>query len=107
VVYDALGGIVGVVTDRDIAVRAAAAGRDPVTTEVREVMTVDVASCRDSDDVESAAHAMERRRVRRLVLGAHADGLVGVVSLDDIARTMGADRLAGVVARHTAAWPTR
>ncbi len=107
VIYDAPLGVVGVVTDRDIALRSAAAGRDPVTTEVREIMTTDAASCRDSDDVESAAHQMERRGVRRLVVVDDQDDLVGVVSLDDIARTVGADWLAGFVVRHTAAGPTR
>ncbi len=106
VVYDPVFGVVGVVTDRDIALRAVAMGRDPMTTEVREVMTTDVATCCDTDDVETAAHAMERRCVRRLVVLDSDGALVGVVSLDDIARTFGADWLAGALARHTAAWPT-
>lgn len=107
VIYDAPIGVVGVVTDRDIALRSAATGRDPVTTEVREIMTTDVASCRDSDDVESAAHHMKTRGVRRLVVVDDHDQLVGVVSVDDVSRTVGADWLTGFVVRHTAAEPTR
>lgn len=107
VVYDAVAGVVGVVTDRDIALRTAAAGLDPVTTEAREIMTTDVASCRDSDDVATAAHIMQQRFVRRLVVVDADDELVGVISLDDLARMFGGDWLAGAVVRRTGAWPTR
>jgi len=103
VVYEPPTGVVGVVTDRDITVRATAAGRDPVRTEVREVMSAEAVTCRDTDSVETAAIAMERRSIRRLVVLDGSDGLVGVVSIDDIARALGADWLAGELLRHMAA----
>ena len=61
------GRLVGVITDRDITVRTTAAGRDPYTTEVRQVMTREVVACHEKDDVRKAvltklAPMKERRR---------------------------------------------
>jgi CBS domain-containing protein len=101
VVYDVPTGVVGVITDRDITVRAVAEGLDPASTQVREAMTTHVASCYDDDDLEDAAWLMERKAVRRLVVLNRAHELVGVLSLDDVARALGAERLAGHVLHHT------
>lgn len=77
--------LVGMITDRDIAVRAVAAGRDPKTTRVREVMTDRVLYCFEDEDVEAAAENMSRELVRRLPIVNRKKRLVGVVSLGDIA----------------------
>jgi CBS domain-containing protein len=78
--------LIGMVTDRDIAVRAVAEGRGP-DTPVRDVMTEDLVFVYDDDDVESAATKMSDRQVRRLpVLSRDGDRLVGIVSLGDIAQ---------------------
>lgn len=77
--------VVGMITDRDIAVRAVAAGRDPKTTRVREVMTDRVLYCFEDEDVEMAAESMGRELVRRLPIVNRRKRLVGVVSLGDIA----------------------
>jgi CBS domain-containing protein len=87
--------LVGVVTDRDITVRATAEGLDPETVQVREVMTPEVVACRDSDDVSDAARTMQLAQLRRLVVVDDHGRLVGIVSLGDIALQAGDDKLTG------------
>src|ERR671930_45334 len=77
--------LVGMLTDRDIAVRAVAEGRDPTTTPVREVMTEKVFYCFDDDDAEHAAQIMRNAQIRRLVVVNRDKRLVGIVSLGDLA----------------------
>ena len=77
--------VVGMITDRDIAVRAVAAGRDPTTTRVREVMTDRVLYCFEDEEIEMAAESMSREHVRRLPIVNRRKRLVGVLSLGDIA----------------------
>jgi CBS domain-containing protein len=79
--------LVGMVTDRDIAVRGVAAGRGP-DTPVRDVMTDEVIYCFDDEDVEEVAMKMSDRQVRRMpVLSREDERLVGIVSLGDISRS--------------------
>lgn len=101
VVYEAPAGVVGVITDRDITVRATAQGRDPTTTEVRDAMTANVITCHDDDTLEDAAWRMQRHAIRRVVVIDHERQLVGILSVDDIARALGAERLAGQVLRES------
>ena len=76
--------LVGMVTDRDIAVRGVAEGLGP-DTPVRDVMTEDLVCCYDDDDVETAAAKMSEAKVRRLaVLSRDGDRLVGILSLGDL-----------------------
>ena len=77
--------VVGIITDRDITVRAVARGMDPSRTRVDEVMTREVLSCRSDADVEEACELMEQRQVRRLLVTGDDDSPVGIVSLGDIA----------------------
>jgi len=79
------GRLVGMLTDRDIAVRATAEGRDPRNTPVSDVMTRDVVCCFEDDDVLQAARAMAQYRKRRLVVVDAAGRVVGIVSLGDLA----------------------
>lgn len=76
--------LVGMVTDRDIAIRAVAAGKGP-NTPVREVMTQEVKYCFDDDDVEDVAQNMADIKVRRLPVLNKQKRIVGVLSLGDIA----------------------
>ena len=77
--------LIGMVTDRDIAVRGVAEGLGP-DTPVRQVMTEDLVYCYDDDDIESAATKMSDAQIRRLpVLSRDGERLVGIVSLGDIA----------------------
>jgi CBS domain-containing protein len=79
--------LVGMVTDRDIAVRAVAAGRGP-DTPVRDVMTDEVIYCFEDDEVEEVALKMSDRQVRRMpVLSREDESLVGIVSLADLSRS--------------------
>jgi CBS domain-containing protein len=77
--------VVGIITDRDITVRAVARGMDPNRTRVEEVMTRDVLSCSSEAEVAEACELMERRQVRRLLVTDAADTPIGIVSLGDIA----------------------
>lgn len=77
--------LAGVLTDRDITVRAVAEGRDPTTTPVREVMTTDVSYCFDDDDVEACARLMKEKQIRRVLVLDRGKRLVGIVSLGDLA----------------------
>ena len=79
------GKIIGVITDRDIAIRGVAAGLDTKKTMVQDVMTREVFSCSSDDSVEDACTLMEEEQVRRLVVLDDDDQLVGIVSLADIA----------------------
>jgi CBS domain-containing protein len=78
--------VVGIITDRDITVRAVARGMDPNLTRVDEIMTREVLSCPVDSEVEDACDLMEKRQVRRLLVTDGADHRpVGIVSLGDIA----------------------
>lgn len=77
--------LVGMLTDRDIAVRATAEGRDPSATRVSDVMTRDVVCCFEDDEVLQAARTMARYRKRRLVVVDASGRVVGIVSLGDLA----------------------
>ena len=81
--------LVGMITDRDIAVRAVAAGKPP-TTKVREVMSSEVKYCFEDDDLDDVAENMADIKVRRLPLLNREKRLVGIVSLGDIALFDGA-----------------
>lgn len=87
--------VVGILTDRDIVVRGIADGRDARTTPVREVMTSDVVSCTEDDDVKDAARTMKDRQIRRLLVTDRDQQLKGIVSLGDIAVETKDDKLKG------------
>ena len=77
--------VIGIITDRDITIRAVARGMDPNHTRVEDVMTKDVLSCSSDAEVEAACELMEKRQVRRLLVTGDDDMPVGIVSLGDIA----------------------
>lgn len=76
--------LLGVITDRDIAIRAVAEGRDP-STPVREIMSEEVAWASEDDSVEDAARIMSDHQIRRLPVVDAEQHLVGIVSLGDFA----------------------
>jgi CBS domain-containing protein len=90
--------LVGMLTDRDITIRATAAGKDPNQTRVEEVMTPDVVYCFEDDDLRDAARKMEEHQLRRLIVLNRDKRLVGILSLGDLAVHTADDRLAGEVA---------
>ncbi len=76
--------LLGTITDRDIAVRAVAAGRDP-QSRVGEFMTREVLYCFEDEDIEAAMKNMADIKVRRLPVVSRSKRLVGVLSLADAA----------------------
>jgi CBS domain-containing protein len=77
--------LVGMVTDRDIALRSAATGKNPARTKVREIMTRKVRYCFDDENADEAVESMSELQLRRLPVVNREKRLVGVVSLADIA----------------------
>ena len=77
--------LIGMITDRDIAVRGVAKGHGP-DTPVRELMTGEIICAREDDDVEEVATKMSKAQVRRLPVLDAQDKLCGIVSLGDLAR---------------------
>jgi CBS domain-containing protein len=88
--------LIGLITDRDITLRAIAEGRDPRTTDVGDVMTSEVVCCHEDDEVQRAAGLMQREQLRRLPVIDEGGRLVGIVSLGDVKREA---RQAGPVQR--------
>lgn len=76
--------LIGMITDRDIVLRAVAKGRDPQTT-VRDVMTERIQYCFEDDDVIGVAEKLASLGVRRLPVLNHDKRLVGIVALSDVA----------------------
>ena len=85
----------GILTDRDITIRATAEGRDPARTLVTDVISTDIAYCLETQPVEEAVSLMEARQIRRLPILDQNKRLVGVVSLADIAVHFGDRDLSG------------
>jgi CBS domain-containing protein len=83
--------LVGMVTDRDIAIRAVAEGKGPRDAKVRDVMTANVKYCFEDEDLDQVAKNMGEIQVRRLPVMNRDKRLVGVVSLGDIAFQAGKD----------------
>ncbi len=80
------GGIAGILTGRDIILRAVANGLDPRRTRVEEVMSARPVSCRPDDSLDEVHHQMELRRIHRMPV-VDADGrLVGMVSHGALSR---------------------
>jgi FOG: CBS domain len=88
--------LIGMITDRDICCRGVAEGLDPSTTTARRVMSEHIRYCFDDEDVAVAAHKMEDKHIRRLAVLNRDKRLVGILSVDDVARR-GSHELAGEV----------
>ena len=78
--------LVGMITDRDIAVRGVAAGKSP-SAKVREVMSQDVKYCFEDEDTAHIAQNMAEQQIRRLPVVDRNKRLVGILSLADLATT--------------------
>ena len=77
--------LLGMITDRDIVVRALAQGRDPRRTRVSEVCTERVLYAREDDDVRDVARVMQSEQIRRMPVIDRNKRLVGIVALGDLA----------------------
>jgi len=87
--------LVGMITDRDITVRATAGGCDPDGTTVGDVLTPDIVYVFEDQDVTEAARLMKDHQIRRLVVLNRDKRLVGIVSLGDLAVDTRDEALAG------------
>jgi len=87
--------IVGLLTDRDIVIRALAANRDSRTTTVKDVMSSEIARCTTEDSVDDASGIMRENKVRRLLVVDNDGTPVGIISLGDIAAKTESEQLAG------------
>src|SRR5512138_473396 len=83
--YDTSMKLLGIVTDRDLAIKVVAEERDPGTTRVKDVMTTDVITCRESDDIETALDAMSKNQLRRIPVLHDGNMLVGIIAQADVA----------------------
>jgi CBS domain-containing protein len=90
--------LVGMITDRDIVVRAVAQGRS-ADTKVADVMSKEVLYCFDTDEIDEVARNMGKARVRRLPVVNRDKRLVGIVSLGDLARNDDATNIGQTMTR--------
>jgi CBS domain-containing protein len=88
---------VGILTDRDITVRAVAEGWDPLSTQVREAMSGELICCYEDQEVEVAARLMAAQQVRRILVVDRDRRLVGIVSLGDLALESASPEQAGEI----------
>jgi CBS domain-containing protein len=88
--------LIGMITDRDIAVRAVGQGRDP-SVRVRDVMSPEVKYCFEDEDIGHAESSMSELKVRRLLVVDRAKRLVGIISLGDIAKSRSSRKVGRVL----------
>ncbi len=77
--------LVGIVTDRDLALKIVAEGRDPKSTQAEEVMTRQIVTCRAEDDLQKALDAMSEHKLRRIPVVDNNNGIVGIIAQADVA----------------------
>jgi CBS domain-containing protein len=77
--------LVGIVTDRDLALKIVAEGRDAKSTKAEEVMTRKVVTCRVEDDVQTALDAMSEHQLRRIPVVDNDNKIVGIIAQADVA----------------------
>jgi CBS domain-containing protein len=80
--------LMGIITDRDIVVRAVSQGMDPNTTRVSEAMTDEVEYVYEDDDISTVVSKMKEAQVRRILVVNHDKKLVGIIALGDLAEEM-------------------
>ena len=77
--------LVGMLTDRDLALKIVAEGRDPKSTKVEEVMTRNVVTCRTDDDLQKALDLMAEHQLRRIPVMDSSNGISGIIAQADVA----------------------
>lgn len=87
--------LVGMVTDRDIVIKAVASGRACETATIRDIMSTDVVTCQEDDDVEEAVSRMAERKVRRIPVADKNGVLCGIIAQADIATRVHRDKTTG------------
>jgi len=87
--------LIGIVTDRDLAIRVVAESRDPNHTRVSDVMTTTIFACRPDDDLSSAIKAMEEHQIRRIPVVDGDGRIAGIISEGDVAMRVYAPKMTG------------
>ena len=77
--------LVGMLTDRDLALKIVAEGRDPKSTKAEEVMTRNVVTCLMDDDLQKALDLMAEYQLRRIPVLVNSNGIVGIIAQADVA----------------------
>jgi CBS domain-containing protein len=97
--------LVGMITDRDLALRAFSNGADPLRLKARDVMSKGIVYCRTDQSVEDAIHMMEDKKIRRLPVINGDKRLVGMLSLSDVShhasRELSGELVHAVATPHT------
>jgi CBS domain-containing protein len=91
--------LTGLVTDRDIVVRAVAERFDPASTTIGEIVSRDLVTVRPDDSLHSAALLMRDNAVRRVLVCDDEKGLVGIVSIGDLAERIDPESVLGGISR--------
>ena len=99
------GQVVGILTDRDITIRAVARGCDPKVTKVFEIMSGEVLFGLEDQEVEQIAEIMENRCIRRLPVLNPAQQLVGIITLGDLAARLDKSEVASRILRRVSLRP--
>lgn len=97
--------LVGLITDRDIALRALADGKDIAQLRAKDVMTKSPDTCQDSDTIYAAVKLMEAKRVRRLPVLNKERALVGMLSLGDVSAALSNEMSGRLVKAQTVCEP--
>jgi CBS domain-containing protein len=87
--------LVGMITDRDIVIKAVASGRSCESGTVRDVMTTDIVTCLEDDDVQTAVSRMAERKIRRIPVVDQNGVLCGIIAQADIATRVHRDKTTG------------
>ncbi len=85
---------IGIITDRDIVVRAIALGHDPSTSRVADIMSTGLQTCTPETSLKEAGEIMKQNQIRRLLVVDDSGKLAGILALADLA-VEGSDKLAG------------
>jgi CBS domain-containing protein len=93
--------LTGLVTDRDIVVRAVAERFDPSSTTIGEIVSKDLVTVRPDDTIQAAALLMRDNAIRRVLVCDDEKGLVGIVSIGDLAEQIDPESVLGGISKAT------
>lgn len=86
-IVDEMDRCVGIITDRDICLRTVLEHLEPEDTPISELMSSDVMTCRETDDIETVLDIMEREQIRRIPVINDENILTGIISEGDLAKS--------------------
>jgi CBS domain-containing protein len=89
--------LTGIITDRDLAIKVVAEARDPKTTQIEEIMSEGLVTCRENDDIQSVLQLMQDNQIRRIPVVDKGDHLVGIIAQADVATRLRSPKAVGKV----------